>query len=119
MIACKSRAALKLFIFLAALLLSVNVNAATFCKGKVITLGLGPQSGMLQINIGYGVWYLCSLKSTANGIDPSVCKAWYSMFLTAKETGSKINMAFDSTTPCTGYGSWATPSVMPYWTDIE
>ena len=107
--------------FLCALIVSL-FSASSFatatCVGNVQTLAIGPQSGWLQVSIGYGVQYLCGISQTYNGVDPQNCRAWYAMFLTAKSTGKKVLMNFDTNVPCNQIGNWSVPNPIPYWAEI-
>ena len=100
----------------------VTWAAAFFCPGKVTTLAIGPSNGILQVNAGYGVHYLCSLSVAMNGIPPEICRSYYSMFLAAKMAGKSINQGYDDNNvvgkSCGTLGNWAVPNPMPYWIEL-
>ncbi|XOV79505.1 MAG: hypothetical protein ACFHVJ_00755 [Aestuariibacter sp.] len=72
-------------------------SAATYtCSGKVKFVALSPKGGMLQVNAGHGVHYLCRIHTESNGVPPEVCQAWYSMFLTAQSRGVEMHQSYNS-----------------------
>ena len=101
-------------------MLTLTSQAAITCTGPVRTLAIGPASGYLQVDAGYGVHYLCRFDAIANGVDPATCKAWYSLFLMARATGKNVNQSYQGTTAtsCAQLGSWRVPVEMPYWIDL-
>ncbi len=107
------------------LLLFCSTNYATAgmftCSGLVLSLALGPTNGKLQVNTGYGVHYLCSFDVEFNNVHTEVCKAWYSMFLTALVTNREIVQYYQDSagTNCSTLGSWAVPNPMPYYVTIK
>lgn len=101
-------------IFLAACL---PVYAENFsCEGEVKYIGIHPTAGTLQVDIGRGVHYLCALHEEINGVHPEICKAWYSMYLTAQASGRKVLQYYsgENGTNCSTLGNWAVPNPMPY-----
>ena len=90
------------------------------CTGHVSTLAIGPTSGTLQVNTGYGVHYLCKFQETINGVHPEICKAWYSMFLTAKASGKQVAQYYPNGTTCSAsyLGNWQVPSQFPYFVSL-
>ncbi|TQV89320.1 hypothetical protein [Aliikangiella coralliicola] len=104
------------------LMFPMITDAANFsCKGKVSVLAIGPTSGILQVNAGYGVHYLCKLHEEMNGVHPEICKAWYSMFLTAKASGKQMSQSYSQIPggpqDCASLGSWVTTTT-PYFVQI-
>lgn len=93
------------------------------CTGQVRTLGISPSSGLLSVDAGYGVHYLCNLTTAMNGVDPTTCKAWYAMFLTAKSSGKTVSLHYDPSaggaTNCESLGSWVAPNPQPYFANID
>lgn len=107
---------------LATLVISANSHAANFsCGGKINSIALNPTSGTLQVNAGHGVHYLCKIHTEFNGVHPEICKAWYSMFLTAQASDRKIEQYYNdgSGTTCSTLGSWAVPNPMPYYVELK
>lgn len=90
--------------------LSLSVNAAHHCSGKVNTVDVaGP--GIVQVNIsGIGDGNrLCSLTRKLGEYEPEACKAVFSMLLAAKMGNKKVMLYFrnDSSTAC-NKGNWQT-----------
>ena len=108
-----------LCVFLIFLVLSPCSFAVTTCAGTVQTLAFNPGSGILEASIGYGLWYLCSVSQTYNGVDPASCKMWYSTLLAAKISGKTILMDFDTPNNCNAIGNWSNPITVPYWVEIQ
>lgn len=99
-------------------LLSTNLFALQQCVGNVQTLGISPSNGVLTVSTGYGVQYLCSFSGARNGIDVQTCKSWYAMLLTAKTTGKRILMNYNTTAQCSQIANWSDPNPMPYFVEI-
>ena len=94
-------------------------HAAVMCEGKVHSIALNPVGGTLTVNAGNGVHHLCNFATTQNGVNPETCKAWYSMFLTAKASGKTIRQYYERTDPnCGTIGNWAAPNPMPYYVEL-
>jgi len=98
-------------------------HAGSFaCQGKISTLAINPIGGTLQVDAGHGVHYLCKIHIEHNGIHPDICKAWYSMFLTAKVAGKEVKQNYDNTAGteqnCAELGTWTVPNPMPYFIEI-
>ena len=93
------------------------------CSGVVSSIALGPKNGTLQVNAGYGVHYLCKIHVEFNGVHPEICKAWYSMFLTAQASGKEISQSYNGdsggATNCTELGNWQVPNPIPYYVNIN
>ncbi len=104
---------------LALIISSFSANAGVKCTGDVIGLAIGPKSGILQVNNGYGWHYLCQFSAEYNGVHPDTCKAWYSMFLTAKASGKQVSQYYDNGTICENIGSWKVPVPFPYFVNLE
>jgi hypothetical protein len=98
---------------------SFSINAGVKCTGSVVGLALGPKSGILQVHNGYGWHYLCRFSSEFNGVHPETCKAWYSMFLTARASGKQVSQYYENGTVCENLGSWKVPDPFPYFVSIE
>ena len=90
-------------------------QAAVVCGGSISYLGLGP-SGLVFVNNGFGVWYLCDVSAPFSGYSPEGCRAIYAALLTARATERSVNFYFDAPAgaSCTSFGNWATPSPVPY-----
>lgn len=100
-------------------MLCSNAFSGVVCTGKVTTLALGPRSGVLQVNNGYGVHYLCMFDQTYNCVKPDTCKVWYSMFLTAKVTGKNISQYYPNGAVCENLGSWTVPLYFQYFVTLD
>jgi len=109
-----------IFSLMLALIFSVNANGFS-CKGEVLSIAIGPTSGVLQVNAGHGVHYLCKLSGELNGVHQETCKAWYSMFLTAQASGRAVEQYYadSGNEGCAGLGSWVTPNPIPYYVVIN
>lgn len=98
-------------------------SAGFSCPGKVSSIALGPASGTLQVNAGYGVHYLCKIHIEHNGVHPEICKAWYSMFLSAQATGRQVIQYYDESAggaqSCSELGSWKVPNPLPYYVTLN
>lgn len=98
-------------------------NAAFSCSGQVGTLAISPGNGMISVDYGYGVHYLCSVQSALAGVDPQTCKSWYAMFLAAKVSKMPVTLTYDDTaggaTSCAALGSWVFPKPAPYFVNFN
>jgi hypothetical protein len=101
-----------LFVSLAASAARANVD----CSGNIAFLG-SDNSGAIYVDIGYGVWSICSVSSpsTQNGttVGQDACKAWYSALLAAQRAGTPISIYMYGSTACGTYGNWVSPG--PYF----
>ncbi len=112
----------KLILAVSVLFCSSNTLAAAIvCTGQVSSLALNPTNGIVQANIGFGFWYLCSVSTSINGVPTEVCKTWYSTLLANQATGRPYSMYFDNGTAlqCSQLGNWAVPNPMPYYVVTE
>lgn len=106
---------------LAACLSPAPAAASGFiCSGNVQRLGSG---NSLTIDIGHGVWSICSLEISLGGIDPRSCAAWYALFTSAKMTQHPVALYFATTHPsnqgavdCTTLGNWTERT--PYFVEL-
>ena len=110
-------------LFLLLMMPAVSNASNFFCQGKVSVLAVGPTNGILQVNTGHGVHYVCKLHEEKNGVHPEVCKAWYSMYLSAMVSGKEISQGYSQidggAQDCASLGSWVTPNPIPYWVQIK
>jgi hypothetical protein len=112
---------------IAVLLLTLGLSTNTFataigCTGNIQALAFSLPSTILQVNLGFGMWNICAFSSTVNGVPADTCKAWYSMLLTAKQSGNTVTFDFDNgttTLQCSQIGNWASPNPMPYFIQIN
>lgn len=109
-----------LFIFYPAI---VSANYA--CDGDVTYLGVSA-NGILSVNIGYGVWNMCSLSydDQNSAADKTICKVWYSQALAAKLNSSKIRIYLSDSSgkdqsACTSVGTWVSPADKIYHIETE
>lgn len=112
---------LKRILFVTVLAYSFSAKAANFsCTGQVLSIGISPAGGVLQVNTGNGVHYLCKFQDTMNGVHPDVCKVWYSMFLSAQASGRAVTQIYDGASggSCTTLGNWSVPNPMPYYVEV-
>lgn len=84
--------------------------ASFACQGPVARLGGG---NALTVDIGYGMWTICSLEQTLGGITPQACESWYALFTSAKLGGKSMMLYFDPANPnnggistCAALGEW-------------
>ena len=112
-----------ILLFAAFCLWSSSAIAGFSCIAKVVSVALGPISGVLQVNTGYGVHYLCKIDTEYNGVQPEICKAWYAMFLSAQASGRSIAQVYDQNAggaqSCSELGSWTVPNPLPYYVSME
>ena len=97
-------------------------TAGTFsCSGEVQSVAFHPTAGTLQVNTGHGVHYLCKIHESFNGVHPDICKAWYSMFLTAQASGREVRQYYNDSagTSCSTLGNWVVPNPMPYYVELK
>lgn len=98
----------------AALTSFAGPSRALTCAGSVSYLGLS-QTGTVHINVGYGVWYLCSTTSAFNGFTPEGCRANFALILAARAQSQGLAIYFDnSISSCSSIGNWTTPTPGPY-----
>jgi len=101
-------------------LTTVQARAAHICSGQVSNLAIGPTNGLLQVNYGHGWHYICSFKAAHNGVDPEVCKIWWSMLLSAQSLKKEIHFYYDdSLGGCSNLPNWATPVPSPYFVKMD
>lgn len=116
-----------------ACLLSVSTAASAgqiVCTSKISEVVVQP-SGAVQINfVGVGTPALCNLNATIStsvaAVTPEVCRAWLSMFITAKATQQNFTMAIDYGTgnappaTCANLPNFTNmlPAPFPYWFDL-
>jgi hypothetical protein len=109
----------KISALLLAFSFSTNAFSAISCTGNIQVLALNPISGLVQLNIGYGWWYICSVSSAVNGVPVDTCKSLYSMMLADQASGRQMSLAFDTTNypslSCGTIGNWAVPTPFPYY----
>lgn len=99
---------------IAILALAPSAQANLFCSGTLTRVSMHP-NGVLQINIGYGVHYLCSFTQNYGSFTPETCRAAYSMLLSAYHAGSPVTLAFNANyTACTELPDWAEFNPSPY-----
>jgi hypothetical protein len=93
-----------------------TVNAvAVSTGGQLFATFAGQQPAML-----------CSVYgsvTTTNGnkvIEPDTCRAWMTMFMTAKSTQQKVNFSIDTTQTCATLApmSYLSPNPFPYWMEL-
>lgn len=110
---------------------AASASAATLpCTTKVTGVAVAPGGTVLVTLQGIGTPKICELNSTMIGpgvgsISPEVCKAWVSMFLTAKASGQNFSFIIDyGTNPapasCQNLASfnYAIPDPFPYWVNF-
>lgn len=100
-------------------LMSANTTAGDFaCTGKVTSVGIGTTTGILYVEAGHGMHYLCKIHETYNGVHPQICQSWQSMFMTAKLAKKEITQAYNGTEgqDCTTLGHWKIPTPFPHYT---
>jgi hypothetical protein len=106
------------------------------CTQKVVAVTVNPD-GALWVEFSgsdpAGRTVMCNVNGTITAqvggstgnvsVTPETCKAWVSMFLTAKSTQQNIVMRFDSTTlpSCAGMPNFRDqyPVPFPYWISLS
>ena len=98
-----------------------SASAAFVCSGEVEAIGIDPPSGMLSVNTGHGMHFLCNLNQEANGVSANVCQAWYSMFLSAQASGRPVIQSYQDAAGknCGNLGSWVVPDPFPYHVELH
>lgn len=77
------------------LLTSSTAGATALCLRPLEYVFLNTQSGQVMVNLGFGVWVLCHVSTTANGVSPETCRAMYASLLSAKTSGQRVGFYFD------------------------
>ena len=78
------------------------------CQGVPTQVTVSP-SGTVAVGSAAGLsWvYLCSVNSTANGVDPAACKAILATLLTAQANSSTVTFWFSDSLTCTTHPDWS------------
>ncbi|XOV78403.1 MAG: hypothetical protein ACFHVJ_15835 [Aestuariibacter sp.] len=109
--------------FTTTLFISCAADAAFHCSGKVQSIALGPKGGVLQVDAGFGVHYLCRIHDRMNDVPPEVCRAWFSMLLAAQASGREISQSYNpgdsGAQNCEQLGSWKVPNPFPYYVALS
>lgn len=97
------------------LLLLPGLSFGFSCSGTVSRLSVGLPSGVVELDTGHGIHYICKLNGTYNAIEADICRAWYSMALAAKLSGSEIEQSYPNVSgeDCTTLGNWSDPDPAP------
>lgn len=91
------------------LMTSTSAFAAYECQGTIQSVSLNP-SGVVTVHSpssGLGVFYVCQIGSTTNGVGPEQCKAMLSLLYIARSTGQRVSFTFDDSLSCTTHPSWS------------
>lgn len=101
-------------LLIAILALAPSAHANLFCSGVPTLVAMHP-NGPLQINIGYGVGFLCSFTQNYGSFTPETCRAVYSMLLSAYHAKSTVILAFNANyTVCEDLPNWGAFDPSPY-----
>lgn len=73
---------------LTSVVLASPAYAQLQCVGTVSKVALNPQ-GLVQVDYGYGVHYLCSVSQNHGDFTPETCKATYSMMMSSLSGSSR------------------------------
>jgi hypothetical protein len=106
------------------MLTPIPALSAVACDGHVGYVALGPAHGVLQVDYGYGIHYVCSIQTPpptqvgmpawAEAVSPSNCKGLYALFLSAQLSGKTVRVYFaDPVNTCTQIGHWVWPAGAP------
>jgi len=99
---------------LTSVVLASPAYAQLQCVGTVSKVALNPQ-GLVQVDYGYGVHYLCSVSQNHGDFTPETCKATYSMLLSAFHAQSEVHFFFAHTyATCADLPNWASLNPSPY-----
>lgn len=108
----------QLAVFLLASIFSISALADYSCTGYVAKIAMHPINGLLQVDAGYGVHYLCKIGAEENGVTAESCAALYSSFLAAQASGRQVTLAYNenggTAQNCSELGNWTTPDPFPY-----
>lgn len=109
----------KLRIAVAGLMLTMTGAAYAnnfLCGGPVNYLAMS-SSGLVNVDLGFGIIGICNVSSAAGQVSPDACRSWYASLLTARSTGKRVTLYWNVTQPdnvglqfgaCTSanFGSW-------------
>ena len=71
--------------------------AAPICSGKITQLRTWQNgSEWVGVNNGYGMWLICKINQDYGGVSAEMCKATYSMLLTAASSGKSVSLQFNA-----------------------
>lgn len=107
----------RVVILVIGLMSSPFAHSTTTCSGPINYLALNT-GGVLYVNVGHGVWSICSASALFNGVDPATCRAWYAGLLAAQKAGDSITLYFDTGT-CATLGSWVAVTPNLYHMDLN
>lgn len=109
----------KLVYGLALLVLPAIANANYSCAGTVNNLALNPD-GVLTATIGsLQNVYLCQIGATRNGVSSDVCKAIFAHLLSARTTGTLVQLQFSDSLTCTTHPAWSNLTGWYYGPDFQ
>lgn len=118
--------ALRMAATVLAILGAAPAHANFTCYGTGSCLALNPD-GLVTINIGFGVWSVCSVAATFTAygttVPPESCRALYATFLAQQKAGHRVMFYFSSPASssngpeCTALGTWVGPNPLPYHID--
>ena len=79
------------------------------CLGTIDAVALNP-GGIVTVtsnSSGPGVFYVCNIGSTANGVAPEQCKAIYASLLAARMSAQNVAWTFNDALTCTTHPTWS------------
>lgn len=101
---------------------TASAQGSVSCSGDVQYLGTG-SDGSVYVNVGWGIWDICSVSVERADVTPDACKTWYSSLTTAKLSARKVVLFFNPAHPanqgaseCSGLGHWVTRA--PYHLEL-
>ncbi|HZF32151.1 MAG TPA: hypothetical protein VE907_23745 [Gammaproteobacteria bacterium] len=101
-----SRSLAALALLLCGLAAASSASAAYFCNAKVTGLSVGPDGVVTMQAAPFNWVFMCATSATTNDVSPEACKSLLAVLLTAKTTGSTIQLAFNDALSCTTHPAW-------------
>lgn len=86
-----------------------TATASITCTGNIERLALSI-NGLVQVDYGHGVHYVCRLTSVYNTVEPEACRALYSMLLAAELSNREVFFNYNTYAACADLPDWAAPS---------
>jgi len=90
----------KLLLVVAMMVIVITTNQAQaedriWCEG-IPNSSMNITWGILYVDIGYGTWDLCSIRSERNGIQKETCQIIQKALLLAESEGKRVQFTIDA-----------------------
>ena len=98
------------------ILVAQPASANFSCSGSISYLAVNANDVVFAAVGNFGVWAVCRLSETSQGVSEDACKAWYASLLAAKRAGTGVVFYFESSasgnngSECTALGNWTGPT---------